>query len=266
MYKPLLRGMASSHVSRCTICCLLNSPACLNYKSILPYSFTLSPAHTHTPHSLINTEHLEAIDIMPLYLYSLVSIFQGQGYFITVIILRKFNINKVFIVLKMLQIVLVIPLSFFLSFLSRDALTRTLPCFSRQAEVAFVVSVPRGHWCRAWAGPCKTLSQVSPFSSDRLCLQWGAWLDQHSLRSIFPVSIASRFPAPEGVSTAQLPVLSLEALPRQCWSNQAACWCWNPSAVTTGENNTTTNSVQKGSCRVTVCPLDSFKLVHIFHR
>lgn len=130
--------------------CLIN-PACLNYKSnILPGTLSHSPLHIHMPLILlINTECLGAIDIMPLYLYSLVSIFQGQGYFITtVIISRMFNINKVFIVhTKILQIVLVIPLSFFPPYPGK-LLTRTWPCCSCQAEVAFVISVPRGHGCR----------------------------------------------------------------------------------------------------------------------
>lgn len=94
--------------------CLIN-PTCLNYKSsILPGTVSHSPLHIHMPLILlINTERLGAIDIMPLYLYILVSIFQGQGYFITTVILRKFNTNKVFIVhTKILQIVPVIPLSF----------------------------------------------------------------------------------------------------------------------------------------------------------
>ena len=97
--------------------CLIN-PACLNYKSsILPRTLSHSPLHIHIPLILlINTERLEAIDIMSLYLHSSVNTFRGQGYFITTIItLRKFNINKVFIVhTKISQIVLVIPLSLLL--------------------------------------------------------------------------------------------------------------------------------------------------------
>ena len=54
--------------------CLIN-PACLNYKSsILPRTLSHSPLQIHIPLILlINTEHLEAIDLMPLYLYRLVS-------------------------------------------------------------------------------------------------------------------------------------------------------------------------------------------------
>lgn len=66
--------------------CLIN-PTHLNYKSnIFPGTLSHSPLHIHMPRILlINTERLGATDIMPLYLCSLISVFQGQRYFRTTV-------------------------------------------------------------------------------------------------------------------------------------------------------------------------------------
>ena len=74
-----------------------------------------------------------------------------------------------------------------------------------------------------------------------------------------------------GFYSSAAPSLSLgRHLLGRCRSNRPSSLHVGPGisavVITEGESNTTINSVQKGFCHVTVCPLDLLKLVHIFHR